>query len=161
MKANALAVAALVVLASAPAGAQKPEDIVKWTAKAPAAAVKPGGESTIELSAAIESGWYMYALVQPEGGAPPLDIALAKGQPFSLDAQQIGAPAAETVKGSGSEPDVLVYKHKAAFKVPVTVPNAAKPGRHTVTIEATYQVCSGSICLRATRATLPVAVTVK
>lgn len=149
-----------VWLIAAPAAAQKAEDVVRWSAKAPSAAVKPDRTATIELKAEIESGWYMYALTQVEGGPPPLDIALAKGQPLTLDKQRIAGPLPGVTNGSGSEPDTFHYKDKVTLAVPLKVPAAMKAGRHTVQIDVTYQVCSGSICLRPTTETLPVALTI-
>ena len=64
----------------------------------------------------------------------------------------------EVTKGSGSEPDVFYYDEKVTFSVPVVAPKTLKPGTHTVSIEATYTVCSGNICLRPATAVLSVAI---
>lgn len=156
-----IAFLAFTMLASAPAAAQKSEDIVRWTAKAPPAAVRPGGTAAIELKAEIEAGWYMYALTQLEGGPPPLEIALAKGQPFTLDPKRIDAPLPAVTKGVGGEPDSFHYDDKVTLTVPVDAAKTVKPGKRTVSIEVTYQVCSGSICLRPATTTLPIALTVR
>lgn len=160
MRLRMLAVLALWSIAAAPAAGQKPEDVVRWSAKAPAAAVKPGGSTTIDLKAEIEAGWHLYALTQLEGGPPPLDIALAKGQPFILDLSRVTGPLPDVTKGSGVEPDAFHYDDKVTLSVPLKVPAAAKSGKHTAEIEVTYQVCSGSICLRPATAMLPVALTI-
>jgi hypothetical protein len=144
-----------------PAAQQKSEDVVKWSAKPPAAALAPGSTAAVTLSAEIADGWYMYALTQPEGGVPPLHIAIAKGQPFTLDPQRIDAPLPEVTKGAGGEPDTFHYDDTVAFAIPVAAGKSVKPGKHTVSIDVTYQVCSGSICLRPATTTLPVALTVR
>lgn len=155
-----LTVTAWVLLVAAPAAAQRPQDIVRWTAKAPAGPIKPGAVATLKLSAEIEAGWHMYALTQAEEGPPPLQIALAKRQPFSLNAQRIEAPAPVIVKGHGSEPDVFQYDEKVTFKLPVATPRQLKRGRHTVSVEVTYQVCSGSVCLRPRTEVIPIGISV-
>jgi DsbC/DsbD-like thiol-disulfide interchange protein len=160
MRFRMLAVAALSLFVVSPVAAQKAEEVVRWNAKAPAAAVKPAGTATIELKAEIESGWYLYALTQVDGGPPPLDISVAKGQPFTLDKQRIDGPLPGVTKGSGTEPDTFHYKEKVTLAVPLKIPGTMKPGKHTAQVEVTYQVCSGSICLRPTTETLPVALTI-
>ncbi len=161
MRLRRTALVALAVLSAAPAGAQqKSEDVVRWSASPPAAAVKPGTTTQVRLKAEILSGWYMYALTQLEGGPPALEIAVAKGQPFTLDRQRIEGPLPEATKGAAGEPDVFHYDEKVTLSVPLGAPKTLKPGKHTVPIEVTYQVCSGSICLRPATAVLPVQVTV-
>jgi DsbC/DsbD-like thiol-disulfide interchange protein len=160
MRLRILAVLALSLIAGPSALAQKSADIVRWSAKAPAAAVKPDGTATIVLSAEIETGWHLYALTQPEGGPPPLAIGVAKGQPFTLDAAAISGPLPAMTKGVGSEPDSFHYDDKVALSVPVKAPKTVKLGKHSVPLEVTYQVCSGSVCLRPATAVLPVELTV-
>ncbi len=161
MRLRCTALVALVVLCAAPAPAQqKSEDVVRWSASRPAAAVKPGGTTQVRLKAEILNGWYMYALTQLEGGPPALEIAVAKGQPFTLDPQRIEGPLPEVTEGSAGEPDVFHYDEQVTLSVPLGAPRTLKPGKHTVPIEVTYQVCSGSICLRPATAVLPVHVTV-
>ncbi len=152
---------ALAMLAAGPAAAQKPEDIVRWSAKAPATTLKRGGTVAIQIKAEIASGWHMYALTQLEGGPPPLEVALAKGQPFTLDAQRIEGPLPGVTKGAAGEPDIFQYDDAATLSVPVGAPKTMKPGKHTASIEVTYQVCSGSICLRPATTTLPVAIAIR
>lgn len=153
-------VALALITGGAATAQQKSEDVVRWSASRPTAAVKPGATTQIRLKAEILSGWYMYALTQLEGGPPALEIAVAKGQPFTLDPQRIDGPLPEVTKGSAGEPDVFHYDEQVTLSVPLGAPKTLKPGKHTVPIEVTYQVCSGSICLRPATTVLPVAVTV-
>jgi hypothetical protein len=161
MRQGTIALFTLAMLAASPALAQKSEDVVRWKATGPAGPIKSGTAASIELKAEIDDGWYMYALAQPEGGAPPLEIAIAKGQPFTLDRNRIDAPVPDVTKGTSGEPDTFHYDGKATFTVPVETPTSVKPGKHTVSIEVTYQVCSGSICLRPATTTLPIPLTVR
>jgi hypothetical protein len=161
MRLVSIAIALSLAAAAGPAARQKSEDIVKWTAKPPAAALGPGGSAAVTLTAEIADGWYMYALTQPEGGVPPLQIAIAKGQPFTLDPERIDAPLPDVTKGTGGEPDTFHYGDKATFSVPVAAGKSVKSGTHTVPIEVTYQVCSGSLCLRPATTRLPVTLTVR
>jgi thiol:disulfide interchange protein DsbD len=161
MRLGTIACVALLTFAAGPAAQQKSEEVVKWTAKTGAATLEPGATVTITVSAEIANGWHMYALTQPDGGVPPLDIAIARGRPFTLDSLRIDAPLPEVTKGAGGEPDTFHYDDNVTFSLPVAAGKSVKPGKHTVSIDVTYQVCSGSICLRPATTTLPVTLTVR
>jgi len=153
---------AFALTAAGPAlHSQKPEEVVRWSAKAPAQAVKPGGAVAVELKAEIDAGWHLCALTQVDGGPPPLAIKIAKGQTFTLDKDRISGPLPAVIKGTGSEPDSFHYDDKVTLTVPVKASKTEKAGKHTVPLEVTYQVCSGSICLRPTTAVIPVDLTVR
>ena len=123
MRVHVPALLALALLGALPAAAQqKSEDVVRWTATPPAAMLKPGGTAQVQLKAEIAAGWHMYALTQIEGGAPPLEIAIAKGQPFTLDRQRIDAPLPGVTKGTGGEPDTFHYDDKVTLSVPIGAP---------------------------------------
>ena len=119
----------------------------------------PGGTGTVELSAKIEEGWILYALIQPANGPIALDLSIPKGHPFAVDTKKIEAPLPASKKTDvGSE---NYYESQVKLGVPITAMRSVKPGDHTLPLEVTYQVCSGSICLRPHTETLPVPVTIK
>ena len=162
MRLRTLAAFALVLTTGGPAlHAQKSEEIVRWSAKAPAPMVKPGGAVPVELKAEIDAGWRLYALTQVDGGPRPLAIEIAKGQTFTLDKERISGPLPAVIKGTGSEADSFHYDDEVTLTVPVKAAKTAKAGKYAVPLEVTYQVCSGSICLRPTTAVLSVPLTVR
>ena len=137
-----------------PTAAQKPGDIVKWSVKGPAAPVKAGGTVAVELSAKIEEGWILYAMTQPDGGPIPLEVSIPKKQPFAIDAKRIDAPMPASKKtDTGSE---NYYERAFTLTVPMTAARDARAASYVVPVEVTYQVCSGSICLRPDVETLSV-----
>ena len=138
----------VVVLALASLAAQRPTDIVKWSADAPAAGVRAGGTAKIALSATIEEGWKLYAVTQPKGGPIPLGIVVAKGAPFTLAAKEITSPVPKVQKDEAFSKETQYYEHDAAFVVPVAIPRATASGEHVVPIEVTFQACGQTICLR-------------
>ncbi len=144
----------------APASAQKPSDVVLWSAKGPAGTVKSGAVATIQLDARIEDGWYVYAMTQPDNGPVPLAIAVPGGTAFALDKKRIAAPVPKIKHDAGFGADTQTYEEKATFTLPVTVSRAGKPGTHKVPIDITFQACNGSICLRPATTTVLVPVTV-
>jgi len=150
---------ATAVLVPTAAAAQKPGDIVKWSVRGPAAPVKAGGTVAVELSAKIEEGRILYAMTQPDGGPIPLEVSIPKKQPFAIDAKRIDAPMPASKKtDTGSE---NYYERAFTLTVPMTAARDARAASYVVPVEVTYQVCSGSICLRPDTETLPVNVNVK
>ena len=153
----------LVVLAllGATVVAQRPTDIVKWSAEGPTADVRAGEIAKINLTARIEDGWKLYALSQPKGGPIPLSIAVGKGAPFTLAARQIVAPAAKVQKdelfAGGS---TQYYEEAVSFVLPVAMPKTAVPGEQTVPIDVMFQACGKELCLRPFTQRLDVKVSV-
>ena len=137
----------LLFLLSVAPSAQRPGDIVRWSAVAPANAVSAGGTAKIELTAKIEDGWKLYALTQPKGGPVPLQIVVGKGAPFTLVQKHITAPLPKIEKDDTFNVDTQYYVGEAAFTVPVTVPKAAT-GMQQVPLDVTFQACGATICLR-------------
>ena len=141
--------------------AQKPTDIVKWSAKSPVASVKAGAPAKLEITADIADGWHLYALTQPAWGPPPLAIAIAKGQPFEIRKGAIVGPASAVAPDSNFGTETQYYEGKAVFAVPVTAKPAVRAGRHAVPIEVTFQACNNRMCLRPTTETVTAEISVK
>ena len=127
---------------------QRPADVVKWSADAPAKPVAAGSMAQIALTARIAPGWKLYALTQPKGGPVPLNIAVAKGSPFEVDRQAIVAPKAKTQDDEQFSTKTQYHEGEATFTVPVGVGKTLAPGSHTVPLEVTFQACGERICLR-------------
>lgn len=143
------------------AAAQRPTDVVKWSAQPPAKPVQAGGVAKVALTADVEPGWKLYALTQPKGGPVPLAITVAKGAPFTLAAKEIGSPAAKAQKDElFSGGNTQYYESEAVFVLPIAVPKTAAPGDHTVPVEVTFQACGKEICLRPFTQRLEVKLTV-
>lgn len=148
MKRTAASLVVLLAGLTATLAAQRPADIVKWSAEAPAGSVRAGSTAKIGLTARIEEGWKLYSLTQPKGGPIPLAIGVAKGAPFTLTAKNITSPAPKLQKDEVFSSETQYYEHEAAFVLPVTVPKTLEPGSHVVPIDVTFQACGQSICLR-------------
>ena len=150
-----------VLVLAATLAVQRPTDIVKWSAEAPAAGVRAGTVARINLTARVEDGWKLYALSQPKGGPVPLGIAVAKDAPFTLAARQIVAPAPKSQKDELFDGgNTQYYEETASFVLPVTVPKTVAPGEHTVPIDVTFQACGKELCLRPFTQRLDVKVSV-
>jgi len=140
--------------------AQRPTDIVKWSAQPAAMTVRAGGTAKIALTARIEDGWKLYSLTQPKGGPIALAIGVAKGAPFTLSTKDITSPAPKVEKDEAFSKDTQYYETEAAFVLPVGVSKTATPGAHSVPLEVTFQACGKEICLRPFTQKLEVQITV-
>ncbi|OFW04790.1 MAG: hypothetical protein A3H96_10265 [Acidobacteria bacterium RIFCSPLOWO2_02_FULL_67_36] len=140
--------------------AQRPTDVIKWSAKAPSTSVNAGGIVKVQLTADVEEGWHLYALTQPPDGPPPLMVAVAKGQPFSVNVKDIDAPAPTVAVDPNFNTETQFYEGKTTMTVPLAAARDAKAGKHTVPIEVTFQACSDRMCLRPFTQALPVDVTI-
>jgi DsbC/DsbD-like thiol-disulfide interchange protein len=143
-----LTAAAWIVSGMCLASAQRPADIVRWSAKSPSGDVKPGGTLKVEVTAEIESGWHLYALTQSAAGPPPLAIAVPATVPFQLRSRDIEAPPPSISADPNFGTDTHYYENRVALSLPVVAKRDAKPGKHTLPIEITFQACSNTICLR-------------
>ena len=136
---------------------QRPADVVKWSAAAPA--VDGAGTIKVQLTATIQSGWKLYALAQPRGGPKPLAIVIAEGAPFTIAKKQIVAPKAKTLKDENFDLETLYYDTLAVFTVPVSA-SASVSGQTEIPFEITFQACGNGICLRPFTEKVSVPVTV-
>lgn len=150
----------LLVLSLSAVVAQRPADVVQWSATAPTASVVAGETAKIVLRAEIQGGWKLYALTQPAGGPQKLSIAVAKGAPFTLAEKQIVAPAPKTMKDENFGTNSMYYEKEVAFTVPVSVPKDAS-GQVQVPLEVTFQACGAELCLRPFTQKLSVAINVR
>jgi len=126
--------------------AQTPDPTVEWTAAvASTAPAKRGAKATLELSAEVQEGWHVYALVQEPGGPTPLRVTLETN------------PVAELAgKPSGSEPekthdprfnlDTQFYTHSFALRVPVQLKQQAGAGTQQIPVSVRFQTCSEREC---------------
>jgi hypothetical protein len=147
-------------LLSASALAQRPADVVRWTAKAPRAPARPGATLAIELTADPEPGWHLYAATQPAGGPRALTIKGAESQPFDVKSADVDGPPPRIAFDRNFDRDTHYYDEKTTLIVPLTVKRNALPGKRRVTLEVTFQACSDRVCLRPATETVSVDVTV-
>lgn len=128
-----------------PAAAENP---VKWTVSDSAAQLQAGAVTTVRLSAAIDSGWYIYSLTQGSGGPTPMRISVAPSPPFSIEGTAVGPqPVVIFDKEFGIETER--YEGNPAFSVPVAVAATSAAETKTLDIKVRYQACNASFCLPA------------
>ena len=142
---------------------QRPTDVVKWSAEGPPAAVSPDRRTVhVKVSAAIQPGWKLYAIAQPEGGPKPLTFATTTGSPFKVSTGHIIAPKSKVLKQDENfAVDTHYYESQAIFTIPVNVPREIGAGAQEIPLEVTFQACGNQLCLRPFTQKLPVKVSIE
>ncbi len=156
---RSLFTALVILVLAAPAAAQRAEEIVRWRAVGPAAAVRPGATFEIELSAEVEPGWHVYAMSQQQGGPRPLLIEIPRGHPFAVRVKDIVAPLPSMAEDPNFNLVTQFYADSLTLTVPATVARTAR-GKLALPLDVTFQACSARVCLRPFTTTLTVPVTV-
>jgi hypothetical protein len=156
-----MAAAVGVLCLVATVSAQRPSDIVKWSAKPAEAEVKAGTVVQVEVTADVQRGWYLYGLTQPKGGPIPVNFAGAKGKLFQVQPRGIKGPKPITKDDPIFDLETTMHAGKAVFTVPVLVARGVTAGPHTIPLEITFQACGDGICLRPYTHTVQVAVSVR
>lgn len=110
--------------------------------------LKAGDKFNIQVVAAIDEGWHLYSLEQPQGGPIPTRIGLPEGQKFKL-AGTIESPLPLVVFDPNFNLDTQFYEEEAVFILPVEVVKDAAPGKQTLTINTFFQTCNDTKCLPA------------
>lgn len=144
MKDRAINGFAIVVVCAGAALAQRPADVVHWSAKA--AHVEAHGE-TVSLSATIQPGWHVYAPSQQPGGPTPMTVKIPAGQPFVVDGK-ITEGATLHRHDLQFDMETVFFMNAAHLTVPVRVSgsDAGKP----IPLDVRFQACNDSICLPPT-----------
>jgi len=112
--------------------------------------IKLGDTLKASLSATIESGWYLYALDQPEGGPTAMRIVVTQDSPFALDGD-IVAPRPDTktdnnFRDENDKPLVTKsYRNKVAFSIPVKA--VATTLAESLSLDVRIQLCNDTVCL--------------
>jgi thiol:disulfide interchange protein DsbD len=154
---SAAALAAVLITPVFAAPVQTPTPI-HWSMKRPdAAALAAGKTFAVDVTAEIEAGWHLYALVEPPGPIPTA-ITIPKGGPFSIDGD-IGTLPPKKAFDPGFGVETEFYEEHTTFTVPVRIASGTK-GKLTLTIDAMFQTCNDRMCLPPTtqKVTLEVAI---
>jgi thiol:disulfide interchange protein DsbD len=110
------------------------------------AALAPGQNARIVVSAAIQPGWHVYGLGQPPGGPTPTLIVLADGPVFTAAGSATG-PAPHIAYDPSFQMKTQFYLHAARFVLPLVVASAAAPGPQAARVKIRYQACREDLCL--------------
>jgi len=112
--------------------------------------IKLGDTLKASLSASIESGWYLYALDQSEGGPTAMRIVVTQDSPFALDGE-IVPPRPDTktdnnFRGENDKPLVTKsYRNNVAFSIPVKAVTTTLA--ESLSLDVRIQLCNDTVCL--------------
>jgi thiol:disulfide interchange protein DsbD len=123
---------------------QAPEDIVSWSAHAPAA-VTAGAHIEMQLHGRIQDGWHIYSISQPPGGPTTTYIELT-GKMFHQDGV-IKGPAPHRDFDPNFSMETETHEGDVTYAVPAKADPAAAPGAQKIEVDVTFQSCNETMCL--------------
>ena len=120
---------AALVLATAFTAAQEPPPTpIRWAAQQPSEAVKAGGSISIQLTAAIDDGWHLYALDPVEGGPIPTRITAGPAPTFVLQEKDIVRSDPKRAHDANFGIETAYYEESTTFGLPIAVSKDLKAG---------------------------------
>ncbi len=142
----ALAAAALVAVASTPAGAAIPRpEKAKLALQAEHAAVAAGETARISALVSIEAGWHVNSHTPTFDYLIPTELELEL--PAGWPAAAIDYPPAKKKSFAFADVPLSVYDGDVVIAAQVKLPAGAKPGAIVVGARLHYQACDHSQCL--------------
>ncbi|HEY1215808.1 MAG TPA: cytochrome c biogenesis protein CcdA, partial [Bryobacteraceae bacterium] len=141
----------LLLLLSALAFGQRPEEVVKWSGHV----AKSAGHTEAVLTGKISPGWHVYSITQPPGGPNAASVSVPAGQAFHIQ-----GPITGTQPRSAFDPNFQMktefYESSVTLKVPLATESAANA--QNIRINVRFQTCNDRLCLppKTVRLDLPV-----
>jgi thiol:disulfide interchange protein len=127
------------------------QDPAKWSLESDAKgkSVKKDESIKVVLKAAVESGWHLYALDQPEGGPIATTIKITDGRPFEI-VGEIRSPKPKIAP----DPNFIVndkpletkyFEDRATFELTLKATREVQDS--DLAIDVRYQLCNDTFCL--------------
>jgi hypothetical protein len=151
---NTFSLASLILASCLTAQAQRPPDVVKWSAEATSVTAN---SCLVKLSATIQEGWHIYALSQPEGGPNALKISIPGGSAFALAAPIAEAKTIQKHFEPSFKMDTVYYVKSVSFDL--ALKGTGSDRSETLPIDARFQACDDRRCLPPYTAHVSVALT--
>lgn len=148
MKFSILKALVLCFLLSAAVFAQDP---TVWTidSDAKGRTLSAGNEFSVVLRSAIEPGWHLYALDQPDGGPIKTTIKVTPDDPFEIGGEIVSPdPFVEPDPNfivDGKPLDTKFYKDSVEFTVPIRA--LAEVAAEKLRLDVRFQLCNETYCL--------------
>jgi len=121
----------------------------------------PGSTVNFEITMELDEGWHAYGLNnsdEADGPFTALDLFDTGG--LTVVGNWTADPQPET-KPDPQFPDlpfVATHEGRVTWRIPLTIPADAPPGKRTLKVQAYYQLCDANQCTRPGRWTAPEAV---
>lgn len=137
---------AITALACTPFAPCAPPTPARWSVRhLPPKPIAPGATFSVTLAAAIQPGWHLYALEEPDGGPLPTEIGLAEGDSLTLldvteaEPRKLPDPLTHSVAG--------IFLNTASFTLKLRAPQGKLPADAVSHILVRYQSCNDQVCL--------------
>ena len=116
---------------------------VTW--KAASSEARPGAAFAVRLTGAIDPGWHIYALDEPDGGPIETTIGVAAGDPADL--LHVDEEQPQSVMDPAFGQRTTRFETKAKFILHLRLFPKAVAGTENLHILVRYQSCNDRVCL--------------
>ncbi len=139
----------LILATAAPAHAQVPTEVARWSAEVVPGEVAVGGEATFRVSVDLEPDWKLYALDTPP---PSPELQLSARADAAVTVGDFVQPDPLEEVDPFLEVTVRIFRDQdGVFTAPV---EASAPGTYTVAADLRFTVCDKRVCLPPTKHTV-------
>jgi hypothetical protein len=132
---------------------------VSWHVKsAPQGAVKSGAKFEVTVTGAIQPGWHVYALQEPDGGPIATQVGLADGDP--ADVLKVTSDKPKLVMDPAFGMQTGLFLNTVDFTLHLQAPKEGGSGEaKPLHVLVRYQSCDNHVCLPPHTDTVDVPVT--
>ena len=129
-----------------PAFAAAPKPVVAWKViRAPIKPVSRGARFNVVITGAIDPGWHIYALNEPEGGPSATEISLAEGDAAHL--LHVDQARPQSWLDPAFRQRTTLFRDKAEFTLALQTASPSPSGVIPLHVLVRYQACSARLCL--------------
>ena len=141
----------LLIALSILAGSVAAQNPTKWVLESPAKgrSIKAGEEVEVKVKAAVEPGWYLYGLDQPEGGPIATRVTVHESIPFEL-VGPVGFPPPKTKEDQNFIVDgkpLLTKYYEQAVEFSVKLKAKQETSADAIAVDVRFQLCDDRVCL--------------
>jgi thiol:disulfide interchange protein len=124
------------------------QQVIKWSTHLVSGEAKPGANVTVELDAAIDAGWHLYAITKTKAGNIPTEIT-------ATAPAKLTGPVAESKPvlkyDKNFEAQVEFFENTAKFTIPVQL---GPDGKGSLAVM--FQACNDRSCLPPATVSVPI-----
>jgi thiol:disulfide interchange protein DsbD len=124
------------------------QEVIKWSTHVVTGETKPGSNVTVELDAAIDAGWHLYAITESKAGN--ISTEITADAPAKLTGK-VGEDKPVLKYDKNFEAQVEFFENKAKFTVPVQL---GPDGKGTLSVH--FQACNDRSCLPPKTVQVPI-----
>jgi thiol:disulfide interchange protein DsbD len=132
-------------------------DPIQWTASCSPTRTTPGSRFFLQLKATIEPDWHLYSTTTPPG---PIPTQITVVESAALKPIRLLQPPPTSKFDPNFNANSETFEKEVTFWIEVELSPSAPAGPLPITVQARYQACSDTTCLRPVRKEATTSITI-